>query len=331
MQPWIIFLLASAVVVVAAHHLAKYGDIIAVRTGFGGLLVGTILLGAATSLTELITSISAFRQGVPDLAAGNFFGSSMVNVAILAIIDLVHRHTSLLRRIAITHTLTAALVIILTAVATIFIIADIDLTIGWVGIDSLILILLYFGGLWLIRQEGQAGGSSMDDIEVAPAADFPSLRVGVIGFVLTAAVLAAAVPFLVSASTDIAELTGLGTGFVGTALLSLVTSLPELLAATAAVRLGSTDLAVGNLFGSSIFNMLGIGIADFFYLDGRFLGAIDPNFVLVGLLSILLTGMALLATLARVERRILFIEIDALGIILVYLLGMYLLYARGVG
>lgn len=331
MQAWIIFLLTSAVVVVAANQLAKYGDVIAVRTGLGGLLVGTIFLAGATSLPELVTSISSFRQGVPDLAAGNFFGSNMVNIALLAIVDLTQRQTSLLRRVAITHTLTAALAIILMAVATIFIVADIDTVIGWVGVDSLLIILLYFGGLWLIQQEGQVDGGPVEQMEVAPAADFPPLRVGVIGFIVSAAVLVGVVPLLVSASSDIAEMTGLGTSFIGTALLSFVTSLPELLAAWAAVRLGSTDLAVGNLFGSSVFNMLGVGIADFFYLDGRFLGAIDPSFILVGLLGILLTAMALLATLARVERRILFIELDAAAIILVYLLGMYLLYVRGVG
>jgi cation:H+ antiporter len=113
--------------------------------------------------------------------------------------------------------------------------------------------------------------------------------------------------------------------------LSVVTSLPELLAALAAVRIGAFDLAVGNLFGSSVFNMLGLGIADFFYLDGRFLGAIDPEFALVGLLSLLLTIIALLANLARIERRIFFIEIDSIGIILVYLAGMYLLFLHSGG
>jgi cation:H+ antiporter len=95
--------------------------------------------------------------------------------------------------------------------------------------------------------------------------------------------------------------------------------------------MGAFDLAVGNLFGSSVFNMLGVGIADFFYLEGRFLGAIDPNFALVGLLSLLLTMMALLANLARIERKMLFIELDAVAIILVYLGGMYLLFLRGLG
>lgn len=118
---------------------------------------------------------------------------------------------------------------------------------------------------------------------------------------------------------------------MGTSLLALVTSLPELIAALAAMRLNAFDLAVGNLFGSSVFNMFALGLADFFYLDGRFLGAIDPTFALVGLLGLLLTSMALMGTLARVERRFLFIELDSAAILIVYFLGMYLLFVRGVG
>ncbi|MBK7894248.1 MAG: hypothetical protein IPJ90_05065 [Anaerolineaceae bacterium] len=73
---WIQFLLSSAVVVYAAIKLAEYGDIIAVRTKLGGLFVGTIFLAGATSLPELIASISAFQSGYPNLAAGNFLAAT---------------------------------------------------------------------------------------------------------------------------------------------------------------------------------------------------------------------------------------------------------------
>jgi cation:H+ antiporter len=237
----------------------------------------------------------------------------------------------LMRRMAINHTLTAVLGMMLMVLAIIFIMSDIDLAIGWVGVDSLILIFLYFAGVWLLQQENRIANGSIKPPAVVVADNFPSLKRGIIGFIATSLVLVLVVPQLVTASTDSAELTGLGNSFVGTALLSVVTSLPELLAALAAVRMGAFDLAVGNLFGSSVFNMLGVGIADFFYLEGRFLGAIDPNFALVGLLSLLLTMMALLANLARIERKMLFIELDAVAIILVYLGGMYLLFLRGLG
>jgi cation:H+ antiporter len=328
---WIKFILSAAVVVIVAIKLAEYGDIIAVRTNLGGVFVGTIFLAGATSLPELMASISSFRAGLPNLAAGNFFGSNMVNVLLLALVDLVNYQVPLLRRIAISHALTAALTTVLMLVAVISILVGGDLSIGWVGIDSLLLIALYFGGVWLIQRESSRTTATPGPTAVAPGPEFPSLRAGVLGFTAAAIVLILVVPFLVEASAEIATITGLGSGFVGTALLSVVTSLPELLAALAAVRLGAFDMAVGNLFGSSVFNMLALGLSDFFYTDGRFLGAIDPNFALVGLLGLLLTNMALVGNLARVERKFLFIEIDAIAIIVVYLLGMYILFIRGVG
>jgi cation:H+ antiporter len=232
---------------------------------------------------------------------------------------------------AITHTLTAVLSMLLMVLAIIFIMGDVDLKIAWVGIDSIVLILLYFGGVWLVQQESQRVAGASAGASVIVDDGFPTLRRGRIGFALSALILGLIVPQLVSASTQIAEITGLGESFVGTALLSVVTSLPELLAAWAAVRLGAFDLAVGNIFGSSVFNMLGLGVADFFYLEGRFLGAIDPEFALVGLLSLLLTIMALLANLARIERKLFFVEIDSVAIIVVYLAGMYLLFIHSGG
>lgn len=328
---WIQFLFSAAVVVIAAIKLAEYGDVIAVRTKLGGVIVGTIFLAGATSMPELLASFSSFRAGVPNLAAGNFFGSNMVNMLLLALVDLLHLQAPLLRRVAVTHALTAALTTILMLIAAISILGQVDLKIGWVGVDSLVIMIVYFGGVWLVQRESQGAAVSAAPVAVEPSPEFPSLRKGVLGFLVATAVLLVVVPWLVSSSTDIAEITGLGTGFVGTALLSVVTSLPELLAALAAVRIGALDMAVGNLLGSSVFNMFALGLADLFYFDGRFLGAIDPNFALVALLGLLLTNMALLGNLARVERKLLFIELDTLLIIVTYLLGMYLLFLRGIG
>lgn len=327
-MPWIIFLVTAAIVVVAAIKLAQYGDIISVRTGLGGLVVGTVFLAGATSLPELLASISAFATGEPNLAAGNFLGSNMVNIVLLALIDALHYQVPLLRRAAISHALTATLGMILMLLAVIFIILRLDIGIGWLGLDSAFLLGAYFAGLALIRRQLNTQQSAAEPM--APEPGFPTLRRGVIGFALSALVLIVVVPFLVNSATDIAEITGLGTTFVGTALLSIVTSLPELIAALGAVRIGAYDLAVGNLFGSSVFNMFGLALSDLFYTDGRLLSNIDESFVLVGLFALLMTGLALFGNLSRVERKIGFIELDAFVIIALYLVAMLLLYSRGI-
>jgi hypothetical protein len=77
--------------------------------------------------------------------------------------------------------------------------------------------------------------------------------------------------------------------------------------------------------------MFGLALSDFFLTDGPLLSLIDPTFGFVGLLVVLLINMALIANLARSERRVLFIEIDAVLILAVYILGIFLIYQRGIG
>jgi cation:H+ antiporter len=325
---WITFVIAAAVIVFAAMQLARYGDAIAIRTRLGGMFVGALLLAGATSLPELLTTISAFQEGVPDLAAGNLLGSNMFNMLVLAVLDILYRKARILRRVAMRHAMTASVATLLIGLAAFFILADIDVKIGWVGADALALMLVYFAGIRLL----QSGGAPPAEGEPEPVpAGTPRLATSIVAFLLAAAVLVVATPFLVRSSAQIAEITGLGAGFVGTVLVAMVTSLPELVTTIAAVRIGAYDLAVGNLFGSNAFNVFALGLADVFYRPGRFLGTIDPTFALVALLGLLLTCMALIGNLVRVRRRVLLFEVDTLAIIVVYFAGMAFLYARGVG
>jgi cation:H+ antiporter len=328
---WLIFAGSSAVIVLAATKLAEYGDVIAVRTRLGGMFIGTLLLAGATSLPELITAASSIQQSVPSIAAGNFFGSNMFNMFLLAVLDVLHQQARILRRVAFTHALTAALAVSLAALVVFFILADIPWQIGWVGIDSTVVVLVYIGGVRLIQLQGQQSGAAIEPSTEASPGHGMSLRRAIFGFAAATAVLILVVPFLVSSSAEIAAITGTSTGFIGVVLVAGVTSLPELVAALAAIRLGAFDLAVGNLFGSNVFNMFALALVDGFYTQGRFLGAIDPAFALVGLLGVLLTGLGLIGNLARLERRFLFVELDALFLIVVYLAGLYLLHARGIG
>ena len=209
-----------------------------------------------------------------------------------------------------------------------FILADIDLQIGWLGVDGLMIVLVYAGIIRLV-QSSQLTPSETPIDEKLPIS-FPSLRTGLIGFSVAAGVLIIVTPWMVGSSATIAEVTGLGTTFVGTTLVALVTSLPEMVATIAAARIGSDDLAISNLFGSNLFNMFGMGLTDVLYFQGPFLGDIDPVFALVGLLGLLMTGMALIGNLARLERRILFVELDALLLILTFLGGLWFLYIQGI-
>jgi cation:H+ antiporter len=325
---WLTFAISSIILVAAAVKLAQYGDVIAVRTRLGGMFIGVLLLAGATSLPEMLTMINSFRAQTPGLAAGNMFGSNMFNMLLLAILDLLNQQARILRRVAMTHALTAALGSAMIGLSVFFILGDIHLQIGWLGVDSLVLILVYVAGIRLIQTNGQASATT---VEVPAGKPVMPLWRALLGFAIATGVLVVITPWLVRSSNEIAEITGLGAGFIGTTLLATVTSLPETVAVVAAARIGAFDMAVGNLFGSNVFNMFAMGVADLFYTPGRFLGAIDPAFALVAMLGLLLTNLALIGNIARVERRLAFVEADALLIMLVYFGGMLFLFLRGIG
>lgn len=323
---WLKFFITAAVIVITATQLAKYGDIIAVRTKLGGMFIGVLLLAAATSLPEVLTSISSLNQGSPNLAAGNLLGSNSFNMLLLAMIDLASRHQRVLRKAAVKHALTGSLSIFLIGLVVFLILADIELSIGWVGIDAILIMGFYIVAVRLV-QGGQINASLSDGDDTIPEGT-ANLRVGIIGFLVAAGVLVFITPVMVQSANEISVQTGLGATFVGTTLVALVTSLPELVTTLAAIKIGANDMAIGNLFGSNMFNMFAVGLTDLFYTKGRFLGEIDPAFAIVGMLGLIMTGIGLIGNLAKLEKKFWFIEIDALLLILVYISGMWLLFVK---
>jgi cation:H+ antiporter len=323
---WIQFILSAAVIVGAAYFLAKYGDVIAIRTGLGGMFIGILLMAAATSLPELLTSMEAVRQNTPNIAAGNLLGSNGFNMLLLAILDLLHRSQRILRKAAMRHALTGSLAVLMIGLVLFFITAEVEVKIGWVGLDSLIIIGTYIFALRLISGDQEKGKPAEKYIPEGT----PKLWVGLLGFAAAAGVLIFITPYMVGASADIAEITGLGTTFVGTTLVALVTSLPEMVTTIAAIRIGASDMAIGNLFGSNMFNMVALGLTDLFYTQGRFLATIDPAFMLVGLFGLLMTAIGLVGNLAKLEKRFWFIEVDSLLLFILYFSGMWLLYQQGI-
>ncbi|NDJ87499.1 MAG: sodium:calcium antiporter [Chloroflexi bacterium] len=325
---WVEFAVSAILIVIAAIKLAEYGDVIAIRTRLGGLFIGTLLMAGATSLPELLTSINAIDQNVPNLMVGNIYGSSMFNMALLGILGLIHRRSGILRRVATTHALTASLAILLTGASIFFLEAKLGVTLGWLGVDSLVVIGIYLAGTNIIHQGNKGAAPPPEPSEQELEELIPLSRAG-FGFAIATLALVVITPVLVSSSAGIAEETGISTGFVGVALVGIVTSLPEVVTTIAAARLGAVDLAVGNLFGSNVFNIFILGITDIFYLDGSFFELISPVMSLSGMIALLMTTVALIGNQARVHYRFLGVDSDALIILVIYVLGLYFLYSEG--
>ncbi|MCS7178011.1 MAG: hypothetical protein RML46_00465 [Anaerolineae bacterium] len=327
---WLTFFISAVVVVLAAIKLAEYGDAIGYRTGLGSMFIGTLLVASATSLPELLTAINSIRQDVIDLAAGGMLGSNMFNMCLLGVLSLLFFRQRVLRRVAMKHALSGSVAVFVNGLTTFFILARLGLRIGWVGLDSLLVAGTGVAGMWLIWANVPGTPGAVP----APASEeegIPSLRRALIGFSLAVVVLVLASPHLVRSSAAIADATGLSTGFIGTLALATITSLPELVTIIAAARLGAHDLAVGNLFGSNIFNMFALGLTDLFYTRGTLFSAISPDLALVGLLGLLLTGIGLIGNQARLDRLVWVVELDGILLVVGYVVGLGFLYIRGIG
>lgn len=339
----LMFLVLAAVVAAAGVVLATAADAIADRTGMGRLLVGSILLAAATSLPELSVDLAAVRQGLPDLAVGDLLGSSLMNLLILASLDLVVRSRGgMLSREAASHALSGTLSIALTALVAAGILAGDRLpAVGLAGIGGwawAVLVSYLLGArmvfldqrISLRAAEAAGGGVSREGGPGKTAADRSGLRLAgpVVAFALATVVLLLAGPRLATTAEDLAARTGIGRSFVGTTLVAVTTSLPELVASITAIRLGAFDMVVGNVFGSNAFNMVLVVPLDAVG-PGRLLAEVSPVHAVTALASILATSVAVLGQLYHVERRIRLVEPDAALVLLIVFGALGLVYRLG--
>lgn len=329
------FALLAVVVAAAGTVLAISADLIADATGLGRMLVGSLLLAGATSLPELTVDLAAVRAGQADLAVGDLLGSSLMNLMILALVDLVIRSRGgMLSREAASHALSGTLSMALTAIAGMAILTAGRLpaaTAFNIGGWSWAILAAYVLGARTIFIDQRISARAAAEAAPPPRSSETSTGRAVAfarpaaAFVTAAVVLLFAGPRLAHTAAELAARTGLGGTFVGTTLVALTTSLPEVVASIAAVRIGAFDLVVGNVFGSNAFNMVLFLPLDAVH-DGPLFSAISPLHAVTALTVILTTAIAVLGQLYHVERRMRVIEPDAMLMLLVVLGALWLVF-----
>ena len=331
---WLVaFVALAAVLVRASVTLARAGDEIATRSGLGGLLVGMLMMAGATSLPEIATDVSAAVAGAPDLAVGDLFGSSMANMAILALIDLWHRGRVWLR-VEVGHARVGSAAIGLTAVAVLGMITPQGVALGWVGLDTLLVGLGYVAAVaWFRRSPIPRGDPETGSALPAPtgwadaARSLGGVRDALVRFGSAALVILVSAPFVVASAQGITQTSRLDGTFVGVSFLAMATSLAELVASFAAVRVGAYDLAVGNLFGSNALNMSILVLVDIAYTPGPVLSAVGPSAVVAGVAAMLMMALAQAAIVHGRETRVRRLEPDAVLLLVAYLGGLAAVWA----
>lgn len=334
---WITFVLSGLAIIFAGTKLSQYGDRIAEYSGLGRLWIGVVLMAAATSLPEMLTVLSAVLIDAPDLAVGDLFGAGLTNMLTLALIDLAHRTKRVWQQTALDQALIASLAVIMTGLAGLLIMVKHSVSIVQIGAGTLAIAVIYLFGMRVVLRQESMRRRAEQLQRVVQSTDTASdhtvkkhaLKKAGLGFAAAAGGILIAAPLLADSAVQIAETTGISSTFIGTSLVAIVTSLPEMVTAFAAVRMGAFDLAVGNLFGSNAFNMGILFVADMAYRKGPLLGAVNDAHAVTALVSILLMSVGIMGIIYRAEKRFFFVEPDSALMIMGYLIGMGLIFSLG--
>lgn len=126
---------------------------------------------------------------------------------------------------------------------------------------------------------------------------------------------------------EISEATGLRTTFVGTLLIAAATSVPELVVTVSALRIGAVDLAIGNLLGSNLFDILILAVDDIAYAKGPLLGAVSSAHAITAFAAVMMSGIFIVAMLFKPQSRLRgTIGWVSLSLLVVYIFSSYAIY-----
>lgn len=319
------FLMCSGIIVYSGTKLSFYGNSIAEITGMGKAWAGLILMASVTTLPELLTGISAVAiVKEPDLAAGNVFGSCVFNLMLLSILDS-RLKKPLFNVVKSSHIVAAIFSIILLTIAGMSIFLESEApSVLWISSYTFLIFTVYVITVWgVFKYEADAIVTIANDAVTAPEEfSTPETNLNKIigGYALHAFIVIGAAIFLPYFGDHVASYTGLGNSFFGTLFMAAATSLPELVVSLAALRMGATDMAVGNLLGSNVFNIFILGVDDVFYTEGSIFRDISSSHLLSVFVTIIMTAVVGLGLLFKPKKKQVWLfSLDTFILIVLYI------------
>ncbi|MCB4203660.1 sodium:calcium antiporter [Deferribacterales bacterium Es71-Z0220] len=314
-----LFAISAFLVIFSGIKLSKYGDVIASKTPLGHSFVGVTFLALFTSLPELISSIGAVTiVDAPDLVFGNVYGSNMFNILIIFFLDALFKKDSVFKSVSLSNIVTASFAILLPLISAFGFLLNIKLF-GVISGISLAIFIIYILSMYSAYRT-----IDMSDSEIEDEGMEISLNRAVFMFMFMASIIVFAGLLLSKSADEIAAVTGLGRTVVGSFLLALVTSLPEVSACVGAIKVGSPNMAIGNLFGSNVFNITIIPIADIFYKKGDIFTAASKINLIAAISSAIIV---LIAVLGIQQDKLSKFRFGHISLYSVYILLFYVVYS----
>lgn len=274
----------------AADEFVEGAARLAVMLRISPIVVGAVIVGFGTSAPEMVVSGIAASQGDEDLGIGNIIGSNLANLS------LILGAAALIVPLTIDSRVLKKELPLATGAVILFAILVQD---GLSVADGAVFSVVLVASLLFLVFGGDGDQALVGEVEELAGGDHTligeSIRtvIGLVGTVLGAWLL-------VWGATSLADELGINEGFVGVTLVAIGTSLPELVTAVAAARQDQTDLIIGNLLGSNLFNSLAVAAVVAFLGDGF---VVDPS--LTGLDLWFMLAVCLIAAAAMFTRAVL--------------------------
>ena len=241
-----------AVLSLAANQFVRGAARLAIVLRMAPIVVGAIVVGFGTSAPEMLVSAMAAANGRLDIGVGNIIGSNVANISLVlgaaSFVAVVPVSSGVIRRDAAVSVAAVAIFALLVQ--------------GELGRLEGLVMLAALGAWFVLILRGartEEGEAEMDDLSEIVGEDPPALGIEALRTVVSLALVAGSAYVLVEGAERVAEALNLSGGFVGYTLVAVGTSAPELVTAVAAARQRETELLVGNLLGSNVFNSLAVG------------------------------------------------------------------------
>jgi cation:H+ antiporter len=328
----VLFVAAALIIGACGVMVTERAERLARETGLGQAIMGAVFLGAMTSLSGLITSLTAAFEGHPQLSVSNAVGGIAVQTTFLALADILYRKSNLEHAAASEANLVQGAVLVVLLTVPLLAGFTPDHTLLGVHPISVLLVAAYAFGLRLVSGAHQAPMwrprlTRQTQSEKKAGYRFGRRRLlGLwLSFLLLAALVGVAGWIVATAGLSIAARTGLSEGVIGTLLTATTTSLPEAVIAVAAVRRGALTLAVGDIIGGNTFDVLFLSFSDLAYRQGSIYHAVTPVQSFWLALSLLMAAVLLLGLLRREKHGIGNIGFESFLVLVFYLGGALLL------
>lgn len=322
----IVFICAAGVIGFFGVRMTHVARKLAMQTGMGEAIMGAVFIGASTSLSGIIASITAAANGHAQMAVSNALGGIAAQTFFLAVADMFYRKANLEHAAASAENLMmgAFLVTLLSIHLVAF--ATPQFHIWHLHPASLVLVAAYWYGIRLLAKTHRMPmwlprRTSATNIEkdTHRPHKFKLLRPLWLQFIIYSVIVGASGWLLSKTGISIVSETGMSEGLVGGVFTAVSTSLPELVIAITAVRLKSLTLAVGDIIGGNAFDTLFIAASDLFYQRGPIyqdISAIEQFWLAI---TILMTGILLMGLLHRERHGIANIGWESFLVVILYL------------